>query len=125
LLVAFFFQKKSINFAICDFQGVLNDGNVVCIKTFLKSPGLSWQHSYDIHLLISKLQHKNVVKIVGYVAHEVQSPPFSWVPWVFKWKEAKEHQVITEPRWPRGPPPREVRESPASSLALAGVDLPE
>jgi hypothetical protein len=36
------------------------------------------------------------VKIVGYAAHEVQSPPFSWVPWVLKWKEAKEHQVITE-----------------------------
>jgi len=69
------------------FQGVLNDGNVVSIKPFLKSPVLSWARSYDIHLLISKLQNKNVVKIMGYVAPEVQTPSFSWVSWFFKWKE--------------------------------------
>jgi len=69
------------------YKGVLNDGNVVSIKPFLKSPVLSWARSYDIHLLISKLQNKNVVKIMGYVAPEVQTPSFSWVSWFFKWKE--------------------------------------
>ncbi|CAO2146355.1 unnamed protein product, partial [Urochloa humidicola] len=52
------------------YKGVLSDGNVVAIKTFLESHRLSWAHSYDIHLLVSKLQNKNIVKIVGYVTHE-------------------------------------------------------
>jgi hypothetical protein len=60
-----------------DFQGVLNDGNVVSIKTFSESPGFSWKRSYDIHLLVSKLQNKNIVKIMGYFDHEVQTPSSS------------------------------------------------
>ncbi|CAL4990493.1 unnamed protein product [Urochloa decumbens] len=73
------------------YKGVLNDGNVVSFKTFLESPTLSWARSYDIHLLVSKLQNKNIVKIVGYVAHEVKAPSSSRTMWLFK---RKEYQVI-------------------------------
>ncbi|CAL4978880.1 unnamed protein product [Urochloa decumbens] len=73
------------------YKGVLNDGIVVSIKTFIESPGLSWACSHDIHLLVSKLQNKNVVKIVGYVAHEVRTPSSSRVMWFFK---RQEYQVI-------------------------------
>ncbi|KAK8448161.1 hypothetical protein SEVIR_8G237500v4 [Setaria viridis] len=72
------------------YKGVLNDGNEVSIKTFLESPDLSWARSYDIHLLVSKLQNKNIVKILGYVAHE-EVQTFSSGVWFFK---RKEHRVI-------------------------------
>ncbi|CAN6373412.1 unnamed protein product [Urochloa humidicola] len=78
------------------YKGVLSDGNVVAIKTFLESHRLSWAHSYDIHLLVSKLQNKNVVKIVGYVTHEIQTP-FSWVVWFFKRKDY--HVIKKEYFW--------------------------
>ncbi|CAO2150066.1 unnamed protein product [Urochloa humidicola] len=78
------------------YKGVLSDGNMVAIKTFLESHRLSWGHSYDIHLLVSKLQNKNIVKIVGYVTHEVQTPS-SQVVWFFKRKEY--HVIKREYFW--------------------------
>ncbi|CAO2145029.1 unnamed protein product [Urochloa humidicola] len=69
------------------YKGVLNDGNVVSIKTLLKSHLFSWENSYDIHLIVSKLQNKNIVKIVGHGALEVQTPPSRRVAWFFKRRE--------------------------------------
>ncbi|KAJ1256943.1 hypothetical protein BS78_K260200, partial [Paspalum vaginatum] len=63
------------------YKGVLNDGNVVSIKTFLKSHVLCWARSYDIHLLISKLQNKNVVGAVGFKwkEHRLTEMEYFWV----------------------------------------------
>ncbi|XP_066337587.1 cysteine-rich receptor-like protein kinase 44 isoform X3 [Miscanthus floridulus] len=52
--------------------GILNDGNVAAIKMFKRSHKLGWVRTYDQLLLASKLQHKNIVKVLGY-GHEVGS----------------------------------------------------
>ncbi|KAJ1276907.1 hypothetical protein BS78_05G252500 [Paspalum vaginatum] len=51
------------------YKGVLNDENVVAIKIFKTSHKLGWACTYDQLLLASKLQHKNIVKVLGY-GHE-------------------------------------------------------
>lgn len=53
-------------------QGVLNDGYMVAIKKILYPDRYDWTWNYDMHLLVSKLQHKNIVRLVGY-GHEVLS----------------------------------------------------
>ncbi|KAG2559194.1 hypothetical protein PVAP13_8NG293500 [Panicum virgatum] len=56
------------------YKGVLIDGNVVAIKIFKRPHKLSgWCCTYDQKLLLaSKLQHQNIVKVVGY-GHELGS----------------------------------------------------
>ncbi|CAL4985544.1 unnamed protein product [Urochloa decumbens] len=48
------------------YKGVLNDGKVVAIKKFPSSSGSTWARIYDQQLLASKLEHKNIVKVLGY-----------------------------------------------------------
>jgi len=73
------------------YKGTLNDGNMVAIKIndCKRSP---WAHHYDQLFLVSKLQHKNIVKAVGY-CHKVL--PTSVVQ-LFKRKKgrAKEKEFI-------------------------------
>ena len=79
-------------------QGVLNDGYMVAIKKILDPARFKWACTLDTHLLVSKLQHKNIVKILGYVNHEVRTTPSLSVVWFFKRREAA--QVIkTEYYW--------------------------
>jgi len=56
------------------YKGVLMDGNVVAIKIFKRPHKLSgWWCTYDQKLLLaSKLQHQNIVKVLGY-GHELGS----------------------------------------------------
>ncbi|KAJ1276894.1 hypothetical protein BS78_05G251600 [Paspalum vaginatum] len=51
------------------YKCVLNDGNVVAVKV-QQQRRLPWQHCHDQLLLASKLQHRNIVKVLGY-GHEV------------------------------------------------------
>ena len=67
-------------------QGVLNDGYMVAVKKILDPARFNWARTLDTHLLVSKLQHKNIVKILGYVNHEVRTTPF---PWFFKRREGR------------------------------------
>ncbi|CAO2142673.1 unnamed protein product [Urochloa humidicola] len=52
------------------FEGDLHDGRKVAIKKFRNSIVFSQHHLYDELNLVSKLQHKNIVKLLGY-GHEV------------------------------------------------------
>ncbi|KAJ1256630.1 hypothetical protein BS78_K343300 [Paspalum vaginatum] len=54
------------------YMCVLNDGNVVAVKVFKGQRQVRWQHCHGQLLLASKLQHRNIVKVLGYV-HEVGS----------------------------------------------------
>ncbi|XP_062197131.1 cysteine-rich receptor-like protein kinase 10 [Phragmites australis] len=74
------------------YKGVLNDGNVVAIKKFKRSHYLGWARTYDQLLLVSKLRHKNIVKVLGY-GHEAAGS-FS-VMRLFKGKE-KEYIWVEE-----------------------------
>lgn len=65
-------------------QGVLNDGYMVAIKKILYPDRYDWTWNYDMHLLVSKLQHKNIVKIMGYAYHEVRTTLSSSMVWFFK-----------------------------------------
>ena len=58
----------NINHHFCNyaFQGFLNNGNVVAIKKYKFEEIYRKPCTYDLRL-ISKLQHKNLVKILGYV----------------------------------------------------------
>ena len=67
-------------------QGVLNDGYMVAIKKILAPNRFKWARTLDTLLIVSKLQHKNIVKILGYVNHEVRTTPF---PWFFKRSEGR------------------------------------
>ena len=79
-------------------QGVLNDGYMVAVKKILDPARFNWARTLDTHLLVSKLQHKNIAKILGYVNHEVRTTPSSSVLRFFKRREAA--QVIkTEYYW--------------------------
>jgi serine/threonine protein kinase len=54
------------------FQGALQDGQVVAIKVFKSSHGLSSDKEVARELdIISKVEHRDIVKCLGYV-HEVQ-----------------------------------------------------
>ncbi|RLN11230.1 putative receptor-like protein kinase [Panicum miliaceum] len=57
------------------YKGVLNDQNVVAIKKLRSEPRLGWAHTYNQLLLASKLQHRNIVKVLGY-AHEDEDISF-------------------------------------------------
>ena len=70
-------------------QGVLNDGYMVAIKKILDPDKFNWAHTLDTHLLVSKLQHKNIVKILGYVYHEVRTTLSSSVVCFFKRREVQ------------------------------------
>ncbi|CAD6252785.1 unnamed protein product [Miscanthus lutarioriparius] len=59
------------------YKGVLNDGSVIAIKKFRWAPRLGWAYTYEQLLLASKLQHKNIIKVLGY-AHEV-GPVVKWM----------------------------------------------
>jgi len=48
------------------YKGVLKDGLVVAIKRCRSSNIFSRNHLYDELNLVSKLQHKNIVKLLGY-----------------------------------------------------------
>ncbi|KAL6653725.1 hypothetical protein ACP70R_008649 [Stipagrostis hirtigluma subsp. patula] len=55
------------------YKGVLHDGNMVAIKRLSQSSNFSWERTYAILRLVMSHQHRNIVKILGYVTHEVQS----------------------------------------------------
>ena len=48
------------------------DGEVVAIKAFRRPHIVGWERTYDQLLLASKLQHQNIVKVLGY-GHELGS----------------------------------------------------
>ncbi|RCV39466.1 hypothetical protein SETIT_8G226900v2 [Setaria italica] len=63
------------------YKGVLDDQSVIAIKKFRWAPRLGWAHTYEQLLLASKLQHKNVVQVLGY-SHEngaVKDREYIWV----------------------------------------------
>lgn len=60
------------------YKGVLNDGSVVAIKKFRWEPPLGWGNTYEKLVLASKLEHKNVVKALGY-AQEAGSVTDWWL----------------------------------------------
>jgi len=55
------------------------DGNVVAIKTFKEPHPLGWEQAHDQLLLASKLQHQNIVKVLGYGHKEVETQKSSSV----------------------------------------------
>ncbi|KAJ1276896.1 hypothetical protein BS78_05G251700 [Paspalum vaginatum] len=59
------------------YKGVLSDGSVVAIKKFRWEPPLGWGHTYEQLVLASKLEHKNVVKALGY-AQEAGLAVMEW-----------------------------------------------
>ena len=61
------------------------DGNVVAIKTFKEPHPLGWEQAHDQLLLASKLQHKNIVKVLGY-GHEVETQKSSVIMRLLKHK---------------------------------------
>ena len=48
------------------------DGEVVAIKAFRRPHIVGWERTYDQLLLASKLQHQNIVKVLGY-GHEAET----------------------------------------------------
>ena len=72
-------------------QGVLNDGYMVAIKKILDPDRFNWARTLDTLLIVSKLQHKNIVKILGYVNHEVRT---TLSPSVVRFFKRREGQVI-------------------------------
>ena len=62
------------------------DGNVVAIKTFKRPHTLGGeQRTHDQLLLASKLQHQNIVKVLGY-GHEVETQKSSVIMRLLKHK---------------------------------------
>ncbi|CAO2146373.1 unnamed protein product [Urochloa humidicola] len=55
------------------YKGVLHNGLVVAIKRFRNSTIFSWDQLYDELNLVSKLQHKNLVKLLGYGYQVIQT----------------------------------------------------
>jgi len=74
---------------------VLIDGNVVAIKIFKRPHKLSgWWCTYDQKLLLaSKLQHQNIVKVVGY-GHELGSSSVIMRLLKYKIRPAKERVLF-------------------------------
>ena len=68
-------------------QGVLNDGYMVAIKKILDPDRFNWARTLDTLLIVSKLQHKNIIKILGYVKHKVRTTSSPSVVWFFKRRE--------------------------------------
>ncbi|KAJ1256628.1 hypothetical protein BS78_K343200 [Paspalum vaginatum] len=48
------------------YKGVLSDGSAMAIKKFRWAPRFGWEHTYKQLLLASKLEHRNIVKVLGY-----------------------------------------------------------
>ncbi|XP_039777950.1 cysteine-rich receptor-like protein kinase 10 isoform X3 [Panicum virgatum] len=69
------------------YKGVLMDGNVVAIKTFIEPRPLGWEHmlAHGQLVLASKLQHQNIVKVLGY-GHEVETQKSSVIMRLLKHK---------------------------------------
>ena len=62
------------------------DGNVVAIKTFKRPHTLGGeQRTHDQLLLASKLQHQNIVKVLGY-GHEAETQKISVIMRLLKLK---------------------------------------
>lgn len=73
------------------------DGKVVAIKTFKRSHELlRWERIYDQLLLASKLQHQNIVKVLGYGHDEVETQKTSVIMRLLKHKNrpAKERDYF-------------------------------
>jgi len=69
------------------YKGVLNDGYMVAIKKILDPDRFNWARTLDTLLIVSKLQHKNIIKILGYVKHKVRTTSSPSVVWFFKRRE--------------------------------------
>ncbi|XP_039842674.1 G-type lectin S-receptor-like serine/threonine-protein kinase At1g11330 isoform X3 [Panicum virgatum] len=61
------------------YKGVLNDQNVVAIKKLRSEPRLGWAHTYNQLLLASKLQHRNIVKVLGYTHEDEDTSFLAWL----------------------------------------------
>ena len=57
------------------------DGKVVAIKAFRgpHNEGWDWEHTHGQLLQVSKLQHQNIVKVLGYGHKEVETQKSSSV----------------------------------------------
>ncbi|OEL22675.1 Cysteine-rich receptor-like protein kinase 26, partial [Dichanthelium oligosanthes] len=64
---------------LLSFQGVLNDQNVVAIKKLRSEPRLGWAHTYNQLLIASKLQHRNIVKVLGYALEDDDRSFMAWL----------------------------------------------
>ncbi|CAO2150067.1 unnamed protein product [Urochloa humidicola] len=76
------------------YKGVLDDGSVIAIKKFRWAPQLGWSQTHKQLLLASKLQHKNVVQVLGY-AHE-SGPVIEWLRGIKGQNKDKEYIWVEE-----------------------------
>lgn len=96
-------EKQGMATPVCksvlsNFQGILNDGTVVAIKRAHTS---TCENPYDQCRIVSKLQHKNIVKCLGY-GHEVKFSSRKWM-WNRKNDQEKETEFfLVEEYMPNG-----------------------
>ncbi|RLM59151.1 cysteine-rich receptor-like protein kinase 10 isoform X2 [Panicum miliaceum] len=106
---------KSVFFII--FQGILNDGTVVTIK---RAYHFTYDSSYDQHRIVSKLQHKNIVKVLGY-GHEVKSSSMMRL-WNCKTNRDKETEYFfVEEYMPNGSLDKVIHESQLNWSSMFGI----
>ena len=72
-------SQSCLLLTLISFQGVLNDQNVVAIKKLRSEPRLGWAHTYNQLLLASKLQHRNIVKVLGYTHEDEDTSFLAWL----------------------------------------------
>nr|TKW02327.1 hypothetical protein SEVIR_8G237000v2 [Setaria viridis] len=63
------------------YKGVLKGGNIIAVKRCYSGYYAKWPHkNYDLLLAVSKLQHENIVKFVGYCYQgRPRETEFLWV----------------------------------------------